>query len=140
MTRSLSNLYIYCHEAVWCFFHKRHPKLLRWMVEVPKELCRRLLCRCIRCSRPHRKDSPRLWRGSFYWHQCLIEAKAKELGQEVPINMRALAADEKLAARYRRHKMIAACDKCDSDGFIWVPLFQPCPSCYRQEEDCYVAS
>ena len=67
----------------------------------------------------------------------LIETKAKELGQEVPINMRALAADEKLAARYQRHKMIAACDKCDSDGFIWVPLFQPCPSCYRQEEDCH---
>lgn len=69
MTRSLANLYIYCHEAVWCFFHKRHPKLLRWMVEVPKELCRRLLCRCIRCSNPHRKDRRRIWRGGFYWYQ-----------------------------------------------------------------------
>ena len=66
-----------------------------------------------------------------------IEAKAAELGQEPPLDMRALASDEKLAARYQRQKKIDACEECDSDGFIWVPHFQGCPSCYRQEEDCY---
>lgn len=69
-----------------------------------------------------------------------IEAKAAELGQEPPLDMRALAADEKHQARYQRQKTIDACDKCDSDGFIWVPEFQPCPHCYRQEEDCHAAS